>query len=230
MLTAIAIAASLALLWVFGRCSDQVAIREAKRKIGAYLLAFRLFADEPSQIFRAQGQLLKWNLRYLALMVRPAAITTLPLALLLFQLDACYGRRPLKAGESAIVTVKLAKQIDARMFQPKLDGRGIVVETPPVRLPDEGLICWRVRAPEAKAGSVELRFGGSVATKVVQAGDGLLYPRWERIGLKGIESITVDYPAARISVFGFAVHWLVWFCAVSLVVMLLFRKRLNVTF
>ena len=130
-LTAIALAVAVAMLWAFKRCSDQAAIREAKRKVHAHLLAFRLYADEPSQIFRAQGQLLVWNLRYLALMLRPTAITIIPLALLLFHLDTVYGRRPLQAGESAIVTAQFATAFDAPL---SLIGHGIVVETPPLRL------------------------------------------------------------------------------------------------
>src|ERR1035437_7356407 len=102
-LTAIAIAVACALLCVFKRCSDQARIQVAKRKIRAYLLAFRLFGDEPAMIFKSQWQLLVWNLRYLALMLRPTVVTIVPLALLLFHLDAVYGRRPLRAGEAAIV-------------------------------------------------------------------------------------------------------------------------------
>jgi len=244
-LTAIAIAVAFALLWAFGRCSDQTAIRVAKRKVRAHLLAFRLFSDEPSQIFRSQKQLLVWNLRYLALMLRPTVVTIVPLALLLFHLDAVYGRRPLEAGESAIVTAQFAAGFDLRAAPLSLHGRGVAVETPPLRLLADRQVCWRVRAERGKSGSVGLDLAGASAQKLVQAGMDfsyvserrvsslpawLLYPREVRLPAAELDSIAVDYPSARISVFGFGVHWLVWFCVVSFLAMLTFRSRLRVTF
>ncbi len=241
-LTAIAFAVAIAMLWAFRRCSDQAAIRVAKRKVHAHLLAFRLYADEPSQIFRSQGQLVVWNLRYLALMLRPTAITVIPLALLLFHLDAVYGRRPLQAGEAAIVTAQFAGAFDAPM---SLVGHGIAVETPPLRLPAERQVCWRVRATGAASGAVTLNLPGASTHKLVQSGTGLgylserrvaslpawlLYPGEARLPDASLASIAVDYPSARIPIFGFGVHWLVWFCIVSFLAMLAFRKRLRVTF
>ena len=240
-LTAIALATAVAMLWAFRQWSDQAAIRVAKRKVHAHLLAFRLYADEPSQIFRAQGQLLKWNLRYLALMLRPTAVTIVPLALLLFHLDAVYGRRALQAGESAIVTAQLSGGASAPLF---LTGRGIIVETPPLRLPEEHRVCWRVRAT-GESGSVALNLPRASIQKLVQSGAGLsyiserrvaslpawlLYPREARLSTASVESIAVEYPFAQVPVLGFGIHWLVWFCIVSLVAMLAFKRRLRVTF
>jgi hypothetical protein len=191
-LTAIAIAVALVMLWAVGRWSDQTAIRKAKGKIRANLLAFRLFADEPAQIFRAQGQLVVWNLRYLGLMLRPLAITIVPLALLLFYLDSWCGRRPLAAGE-----VTLARA-DLGSAPPALEEHGITIDSPAVRVPAEHVAYFRVRALRKVSGT--------------------------------FDSIKVDYPAARIFVFGFGVHWLVWFCVISLIAMLVFRRRFGVTF
>jgi len=244
-LTAISVAVAFVMLWAFKRCSDQVRIQVAKRKIRAYLLAFRLFADEPAQIFKAQGQLLVWNFRYLALMLRPTAVTIVPLALLLFHLDAVYGRRPLQAGESTIVTAQLSAGASPTMAPLALAGRNVTVETPALRFPEELRACWRVRAARVGPGVLELHLPGGSVTKSVQAGSAaiylserrvasllkwLCYPGEARLSDARVSSIEVEYPPAEISVFGFGVHWLVWFCAVSLVAMLVFRKRLRVTF
>jgi hypothetical protein len=236
-LTAIAAVAGLALLWAFGRFSDQDRIQLAKRKVWAYLYAFRLFADEPALIFRAQKQLLVWNARYLALMLRPAAVVLVPTVVLLVHLDALYGRRPLEAGETAIVT--------AQTDDGTLEGRGVVVETPPVRLPEEHLVLWRVRATGAAPAGVLLRVPGATLEKSVQCGTGLRYvserrvaslvdwlryPGESRLPASGVAWIEVGYPAADIGIFGFPVHWLIWFLIVSSVTMLVFRKRFGVTF
>jgi hypothetical protein len=243
-LTAISAAAGIAMLWAFGRFSDQERIAVAKRKLRAHLYAFRLFADEPALIFRAQKQLLLWNARYLALMLRPTAVILVPVLILLLQLEAVYGRRPLAAGESAIVTAQLDGGSDLRTLAPVLEGRAVSVETPPARIPGEHLVCWRVRATGA-SGSVVLHVGDAAACKAVQAGSGLRYvsarrvaswldwiryPAESRLPRGAIRWIGVSYPDAEINVFGFGVPWLVWFFVISLLAMLIFRKRFGVTF
>lgn len=244
-LTAIAIAAAIAMLWAFKHCSDQARIQLTKRKIRAHLLAFRLFTDEPAMIFRSQGQLLVWNLRYMALMLRPTAVTLIPLALLLFHLDAVYGRRPLHAGESAVVTAQVSGPSRLKTDALVLRGAGISIETPALRLPDANRVCWRVRATRGESSTVELVLSSRSVTKIVQAGPSALYLSKRRVSsvlswlcypgeplLAGasVDWIEVEYPSAKMNVFGFGVHWLMWFCVVSLVAMLLLRKRMRVTF
>jgi hypothetical protein len=244
-LTAIAIASGLAMLWVFARFSDGERIRLARRKIRANLYAFRLFADEPALIFRAQKQLLLWNARYLGWMLGPSVVIFVPAVILLMQLEAVYGARPLAAGEAAIVTAQFDARADLRVLAPALAGRGIVVETPAVRIPDQRQACWRVRAASAASGSVLLRVTGSATSKTVQTGSGLRYisarrvaslldwlhyPAEARLPNAGIRWIGVSYPYAAIDIFGFGVDWLVWFGAVSLLTMLAFRKRFGAGF
>ena len=239
-LTVIAMAAGVALAWVFGRFSDQERLALVKRKLRASLYAFRLYGDEPALIFRAQKQLLLWNARYLALMLRPAAVSIVPTLILLIALDAVYAHRPLAAGESAIVTAQLDRAADLSTRTPSLEGRGISVETPPVRLIDQHQVCWRVRAIGAATGSVLLRVPGASVVKAVQAGfglqyiserrvsslrDWLRYPGEARLPAGPVSWIEVSYPAGAIDVFGFAMNWLVWFCAVSLLAALALGRR-----
>jgi len=244
-LTAIAAAAGAAMLWVFRRFSDQAAVALAKRRLWAYLYAFRLFGDEPSLIFRAQKQLLIWNGRYLALMLRPAAVMILPTLLLLTGLDAIYGHRPLAAGESTVVTAQFRSGSDVDGVAASLEGHGIAVETPPVRIPEERQVCWRVRVTGAGDGSVVLRASGTVIRKTLQSGSGirfiperrvsspftwLRYPGESLFADSPVSWIGIAYPPARIAVFSFEVHWLVWFLAVSLLVALALGKALGIRF
>jgi hypothetical protein len=244
-LTAIAIATGLAMLWIFGRFSNAEHAALAKRKIRANLYAFRLYADEPALIFRAQKQLLLWNARYLASMLRPTAVLLVPATLLMFGLDTWYGHRPLSPGESAIVTAQLSGGTDMASLTPTLEGRGIAVETPCVRIPAERQFCWRVRATGATSGSVILRVEGASFEKAVRAGapsgviaerrvasllDWLRYPGESRLPSGPLRWIGVSYPSATVDVFGYGAHWLLLFVAVSLLTMLLAKKRFGVTF
>ena len=106
-------------------------------------------------------------------------------------------------------------------------------------------MCWRVRTTRGATGTVDLSLLGSSTQKLMQAGTAwgylserrvaspllwLFYPREARLISSTVNSITVQYPPARIAVFGLGFPWLVWFCIVSFLAMLAFRKRLRVTF
>jgi hypothetical protein len=244
-LTAIAIVFGIGMLWSFQRFSNQEQVALAKRKVWASLYAFRLYADEPALIFRAQKQLLYWNARYLALMLRPTLVALVPVTLLLFGLDAMYGHRPLEPGESAVVTAQFTDGVDSHSFAATLEGTQISVETPSVRIPDLRQVSWRVRTLSAASGSLMLRTASASFSKTVQAGetsgfvserrvvsllDWLRYPGESRLPSGSLRWVSVDYPAATINIFGFGAHWLLWFLVVSLLTMLLAKKRLGVTF
>jgi hypothetical protein len=145
-LTGIAIAVGMTLLWVFGRFSDQPRIAAAKGRLRANLYAFRLFSDEPGLIWRAQKQLVVWNARYIAAILRPTAVIILPMAGLLVLLDGVYGHRPLRVGETAIASANIANEAAT----PSLGGSGFVLETPPVRVAGERRVYWRVRATSSR--------------------------------------------------------------------------------
>ena len=246
MLTVLSLAAGAGALWVFGRFSDQDAIRNARRKLRAHLYELSLFAHDPVLIWRAQKQLLTWNARYLALTLKPAVILTIPMALLLIQLDTVYGRRPLRPGESAIVAARFTPAVDFNASLLSLDAPGgATVETPPVRLSEEHEVCWRVRVQRSLAGVLHVRAAGRSYDKSLVAAGGLAYVPARRVNsrlkqlwhpgesvLPGdtVEWIEVGYPAAEIRVFGWRIHWLLWFFVVSMTGALMFRKRLGVTF
>jgi hypothetical protein len=244
-LTAIAIATGFAALYVFARFSDQAGIDLAKRKVRAHLYSFRLFVDEPFLIFRAQKELLIWNGRYLALLARPVVIISIPTLVLLVQMEAIYGHRTLTDGEAAIVTAQLDYGSDLRKLSPALEGRGITVETPPVRLPDQHQVIWRVRAEMNTSGSVLLRMPGTYASKTLQIGSGLRYislrrvaslvdwlhyPGEPRLPSSAVRWIEVAYPKAAINILGWGMHWLIWFSIICVFTMFVFRRRFGVTF
>jgi len=244
-LSAIAVVSGFAMLWAFERFSDQAAVTLAGRQLRARLYAFRLFADEPALIFRAQKQLLIWNSRYLALMLRPTAVILIPALLLMSALDALYGHRSLAPGESAIVTAQFARSNDVLELAPALDGRRVVVETPPLRIPAEHQVCWRIRAMGGAPSAVILGVSGASMRKAVECGRrldfiserrvaGLLawvrYPGEALLPAGPLRWIGVSYPAVRVSVLGYRMHWLVWFVALSLLTMLVAGKLLGIHF
>jgi uncharacterized membrane protein (DUF106 family) len=237
--------AGVAMLWVFGKTSNQKAIERAKKKMQAYLLELRLYGDDPGLLFRAQAKLIGANLRYMGHMFKPALILTIPMAVLLFHLDAIYGIRALRAGESAVVTVETNGPPPSGAEAPRLTAPlGIAVETPAVRAPEMGQFNWRVRAEQPARGDLEFDWNGKKWTKSIDAGPALRYVSCRRessiwpafaspgeplLAVDGVGAVEVRYPAAEIDAFGFQLHWLVWFLVISIVVAYALKGVFGVT-
>jgi hypothetical protein len=222
-LALISMACGVGVGWLFRRTSNRDAVRRSRKRVYAHLLEFRLFADEPRLVFRAQIALIVENVR-LCLLLAPAAILAgVPLAWIALQLDAIYGSRPLRVGQAAIVTVQMEKGIALDDPPGSLEGPpGISVETPPVRDFTGGQISWRIRAAEAVHGRLKLTLGSNIIEKNISAGDRtiflarrrvrswfqfLLHPEEPRIPAPGVAWVGVDYPKKE--------SWLVWFLALS---------------
>jgi hypothetical protein len=241
-LIAIAAAAGVLMMVVFKLASNPAAIRRAKRRVQAQLLALRLFGDEPALVWRAQVGLLWSNLRYLAVMLVPIGAAAIPFALAYPHLDALYGKAALPVGAETVLTVRLHRPlVPVRLETPA----GLSVETPGVRIADAGggEISWRLRAMGPVVQPVRLEVAGQEVTKTVQVGSGRGFldetrpagwPAWAShpgetpIGGGGIDSVRVAYRGMRLRGLGLECAWEAWFVGISLVSALLVKSRLGV--
>jgi len=244
-LAPISLLTGVAMLWAFGKVSDQDAVLRTRKRLNAALYELRLFTDEPGLMFRAQRDLLAGNARYLALMLKPAVILTIPMILLLAQLDAVYGRKPLPVGQPALVTIQMRGEIDPNGPAPALEMPvGISVETPAVRVLADRQVCWRVRPVRPAGGSLRVVLPEGTFEKSVDAGSGLRYLSARRVrslvdqiwyaGEKrlvggNVEWIEIAYPPAEVMLGGFGWHWLIWFLVLSFASAWFLRKRFGVT-
>jgi len=220
-------AAGVLILWIFKICTNQRALKRARGRVRAYLLAVRLFADDPVAILRAQGRLLAWNGRYLALLLPPFLVVAIPLFLAWDRLDAVWGRAPLAPGDAVVVTARLRP--DAPEAQLAVPG-WLAVETPAVHLPAEHEVSWRVRVREAGSGEVTVRAGEERAEKRVEARPGMHYLPDRTDAAGAIEWVELRYPHRNVSVLGVSFNWVVWFCAISTLTALSLRRTMRVTF
>jgi hypothetical protein len=219
--------AGVVILWAFKACSNQGALKRARRRMRAHLLGVRLFADDPVVILRSQGRLLAWNARYLALLLPPFLAVAIPLFLAWDQLDAVWGRAPLAPGDTAVVTARLRR--DAPGAQLVVPG-WLVVETPGVRVPAEHEVSWRVRVRLAGSGQVSVRVGAEHAEKRLEARPGLHYLRDRTTTAGAIEWLELRYPRKNLTLLGVSFNWAVWFCLISALTALSLRRKLRVTF
>ena len=231
----------IAMLWVVGKTSNQRAVERAKKRMQAHLLEMRLFGDDPRLLLRAQKDLLLHNAKYAAHMTRPMLFLAAPMVILYAHLDAVYGRRPLRVGETALVTAK----IDPSGAAPSLTASpGIAVETPAVRVPPDGEVSWRVRAVGEGRAELILRSPQGELRKSAVVGGGLAYaPQrragswWRRLllapGEDGYDAaaiawLEIEYPAREIGFGAWRTHWVVWFLLISILAAWLLKSRFGV--
>jgi hypothetical protein len=228
--------AGIFLVWVFGKVSNQDAIRRTRDRLSGELIGLRLFKDDLRVFFGIQFQVLMWTFRYLRHSLVPMLILMVPTIVILIQLNYHYGVRPLRVGEQAVVKVKLrdaaalAQGADLTLTAPE----NLKVETDGVRIPELKEVCWRVRgvspgrfdltvSRESEKVTKQAAVGGWLeGVSSVRTGEdwltSLLYPGEAPIpSQSAITSIEILYPQLDISIWGKHVDWLILFLVVSLV-------------
>jgi len=103
--TIIAAVTGIVMLVLFKYTSNQHAIKAVRDDIKAQLFALKLFKDNPSVIFRAQGRLFAGAFWLLVYALVPVIVMTLPVLLILGQMALWYQFRPLQIGEERVVTL-----------------------------------------------------------------------------------------------------------------------------
>jgi hypothetical protein len=243
-LAPVSVLIGIGMLVVFRRVSNPAAIARAKARMMANIYEMRLFPDEPVLIWKAQWGLLRANIRYVALMLAPALVMSIPLLLAGSVLQCYYGLAPLAVGQAGIVTVQL--NTPSRGPAPELHTpEGIAVETPGVRLEGGRQISWRIRASRPVSGKMEVRFPGEIVEKSVHAAAGpqylsgrrvsswmdlLWYPAELPLSSARVDWIDVRYPENAIEALGLRASWLVWLLLISMATALALKRRFRVTF
>lgn len=240
-LVVLSLLAGVGMLWIFAKTSKPDRIKAAKSKVYAHLLELRVYGDDPSVMWRAQKSLLKFNMRYMALMLAPALWMALPVAILLVHLESYYGRAPLGVGQEAVLTAGVRGGLDA---PPSLKApQGVVVETEPVRVMPENQVSWRLRPTAPVSGTLRMTIGGETVEKSIDAGGAarlvsdrrvssawgaLWHPGEPVLASRNVEWAEIRYPGKEIELAGIRLHWLVWFLIFSMGSALLLKKRFRV--
>ncbi len=233
-LTAISFLAGIVMVWIFGKVSNQAAIKTIRNKISGNLLGVRLYRHDLRVVFALQRRILRDTLIYMGHSLLPLAIMLIPMTLILIQLEARFSARPLHANERALLKVKVR---DAETLREKIELQtpdGILVDSPPVRIASEREIAWRIKPTQAGCYNLTLLLGDQAITKSLCVG-----PRWETVSeirtggnvwerllhpaeppldaASPIESIAIPHPPLSFRLFGWNTPWLLIFFVLSLV-------------
>lgn len=220
----IGVLSGAASVWALRNWSNPVRFREEMNRVIAHLMEFRLFAEEPTLIIRAQWNLLRANARMLRVLLAPSLLLLIPFVLLFSAMEGFFARAALPIGEAAVITLQGRGNLRAAQLQTP---REIAVETPAVSAPRLHQVSWRVRPLEAVRGSLQVQWDGHLLRKSIAAGAGLHWTAAQRSGsLAGFVAhpfeipfadseadwVRVEYPAASVA----GVSWLVWYSVAAL--------------
>ena len=242
----VSLVASVGMLLVFKKTSNQAKLEAVKRQIHACLFEIRLFSDDLPAILRAQMEILRHNLKYLGLSAVPMLWMIVPLLFVIAQLQFHYGYRGLRPGEDFIVKARLKEDPPSRPAASLQAPPGIEVATPAVWIPSERELAWRLRAREWGDYELKLRLGGQEYSKTAQVSkqvrrrsperltpgfwNELLYPAEPPLPKESsVASIALAYPEDAVSIFGWQVNWLVAFFVLSVAFAFALRGRMGVT-
>jgi hypothetical protein len=246
-LAAVSFVTAIAMLLVMKATSPQARIALVKRQILAGLFEIRLFSDDLRAIFRAMAEILVWNLRYLGLSLIPMLWMAVPLALLLVQCQSWFGYVGLQAGQPAIVKMRMNGAMSPRPNAILEVPDGLRVDGPPLWIPAEREMDWRVTALRAGAYALTVRLDQHVITKDVRVSslvaryspvraaagfvNQLLYPAEAPLpGDVPIEAIEVGYAGREFGLPGWPIHWSVAFLLLTMAFALLLKRPLGVSF
>lgn len=240
----ISVVIGLLMVVVFRYTSDQKAIHIAKDHLKAHLLALRLFQDQIPVVLRSYGRIVLATGRYLRLAFMPLLIVIVPLTFLMVQIDRYLGSTPLEAGQTFLVKARVADPAALNEASLELPD-GLATTAPPVHVPAENEIDWRVVAARDGDYQIKVQSSAQSFSKRLVVGSGVLRLSpmrlrdhfWERLLFSAepalpqnnlIEAIEVQYPARDIAFAGFEWNWIWLFFVLSLAAGFLFKSILGI--
>jgi len=241
---AISFVTGILMLFVFKATSDQKGIKRAKNLVKGHFLAIRLYKDDISLMFDTMKNILLSNLLYMKQSLRPMLFLLIPMGIVLIQIGARYEHRPLRIGESTVLSLKLND--DVQLDQVRLDlPAGLSLEIPPVRVDAKKEISWRIKANVSGVFTLAFKYHGQVVDKQLAvidelvplsaeiAGNNLgvtvMNPNERSLTEASFASlVSVVYPAREFEFLGMETHWLVAFFVFSMVAAFSFKGILGV--
>jgi len=235
-MTIVSFVTGLLMLFIFRYTSNQEGIKRTKNKIKAHLLEMRLFSDNMGVSLKAQGNILKANLRYIAYSAKPMLFMIIPVILILVHINFWFGYDSLQPGEDALLKLMLTEDMSASQTEVLLEpSPGITVETDPLRIEEFREIDWRISATENGVHILNFTVDGQPFTKNVHVGqarltkisprkvgraffDQVFYPAEAPVsGGIPVEKVEIAYPEHKMNLFGWKMHWLIAYFALSVV-------------
>jgi len=229
---------------VFRYTSNQRAIRIAKDRLKAHLLAVRLFQDQIQVVLISYWRIVRSTGTYLRLAFMPLLYVSIPLIFLIVQIDRYLGYAPVEVGQTFLMKARLADSGSLDQVSLQLPP-GLSLSAPAVHVPAQNEIVWRLVSASRGRRNVEVAAAGQAVSKSLEISQGLkrvspvrLRDRWwQRIFVSGepplsanspVESIEVNYPERTIAFAWMEWNWIWLFFVLSLIFGFLFKTILGI--
>jgi hypothetical protein len=235
----VSVLTGIVMLLIFGKTSNQKAIRGAKARVKAHVAEIWLFKDNLGQMLLATVRVFGHTGRYFFHSLRPLIFIFVPVLIIMVMLGVRFAHRPFRPAESAVVAVTVDDAAWARDTSVSLTGSdGVEIVTPALRIPDKREIDWRIRVREAGTHQITVTTPRGSVTKKIEARENsrLLVPLAASRGRtfsaafleypvepplpasSGVREIrVVDWPGRDLRFLGLSVNWLVAFFIVSMI-------------
>lgn len=190
--------------------SNQEGIGRVRDAIKANMLILKLYKDEISVTMKAIGCVFPQAFLVMFYWIRPVLFMTVPVMLIMAQMSLWYQARPLKPGETAVVTISLDDADSlAGVSIANLLGAEVIVG--PVRIISENEVSWTIRAGQPGQHEIIFRVGDQQIEKSLTVGSGLIavsgirpgwtwhkileYPAEKPLPAdSGVKAISISYP------------------------------------
>jgi uncharacterized membrane protein (DUF106 family) len=243
----ISLLTALLMLFIYKKTSNQVAIKQVKSQIKASLLELRLYQNDFRTLLSSQKKLLTANWRYLLLNLKPLLIMIIPIFLILAQLNLWFNYKSIQPGETFLLKVKFIDEVDMAGINLDLEApKGLMVETPVLRILDEREADWRLRLEDQVLEPLIIKVNsqryqkeippiknslGRISTIRVKKNlwQELLYPGEKSLPAESvINRIELVYPEQRLNFLGIGFHWLVAYFLLSIIFGLALKRPFKV--
>jgi hypothetical protein len=227
----------LLMLFIYKFTSNQEGIRKVKNKIKAHLLELRLFKDSLSISFKAQGNILRANFKYIGYAMKPLLVMIIPVMFILIQLNFWFAYASFDPNQQTILRVQLMEGVPLMDTQIDIKTSShIVLETPPLRIMESNEINWRIRTEEIGVHEIIIMVDGQEYTKSISVGQKTLsrksplktrknffkeffYPTESPLPKSSpIKYIEITYPSRNMNLFGLGINWLIAYFALSIII------------
>ena len=164
--------AGLVMSLVFGKTSNQRALKRAADSSRAQMLAIKLFKDDLAVTFRCQFELLKATAMRLFHSLPPMFVMIIPFAFVLSQFALRYEHEPLTPGQTTVVELNLSESAWDQYKDVKIEAPDtILVETQSLRDNTQEdskrnhTLYWRLRAKSDEPATLSWQFGDEIVQK-----------------------------------------------------------------
>ncbi len=226
---------ALLMLCVFRFTSHQQGIKQVKDRIKAHLLEIRLFKSSLNVSLRAQGNILRYNLKYIGYSAKPLMVMIVPLILILLQLNLWFGYQSLKPGQVVLLKAEVDEDLSLLDTEFMIESSsGLVLQSPPLRIEETREVNWQLLAKKTGIHELSMTVNGHRTVKkvtVVQKPlsklspikvrrnfiDELFHPGEAPLPRSHpLKFLEIKYPSNYMSLFGWRIHWIIIYFALSI--------------